>query len=181
MRARFLAFAGDRRAAAAEIEGALAIHPDEPGLLELRASLRRADGDPRGALADYRRAQAHGPREEMHLGKAAALFELGEYHAALDEWSLALRRDPELPEAFLGRARTYLVLRDWDLGLADLEQAAAWAHADPRIEAAVVAAYLQCLPERPDRFRRLVLHLRRAADGFWHAFDRGESLAAGLE
>ncbi len=179
--ARILAFADDRRTAAAEIEAALAIDPDEPGLLELRGSLRRADGDPRGALADYNRAQARGPREEIHFGKAAALFELGEYHAAVDEWSLALRRDPELPEAFLGRARTYLVLRDWDLGLADLEQAAAWAHADPRIEAAVVAAYLQCLPERPDRFPRLLIHLRRAANGFWHTLDGRENLAARIE
>ena len=50
---------------------------------------------------------------------------------ALREWSLAIRSDPELPEAYLGRARLAIRLKDWDLALADLEQAAAWAQADP--------------------------------------------------
>jgi eukaryotic-like serine/threonine-protein kinase len=89
----------------------------------------------------------------------------------LAEWSRALRRDPELPEAFLGRARAYFLLGEWDLGLADLEQAAAWGHGDPRIEAAVTLSYLQGLPMRPERFSRLLIHLRRAAADCWRALD----------
>jgi tetratricopeptide (TPR) repeat protein len=121
-----------------------------------------------------------GSRDAIHIGKASALLALGNARAALDEWTLALRRDPELPEAFLGRARTHLLLREWDLGLADLEQAAAWAHADARIEAAVALAYLQCLPQRPDRLPRLLVHFRRAVDGLWHSLDERNHLAAGL-
>ena len=44
--------------------------------------------------------------------------------------------------------------RSWDLALADLEQAAAWAQSDPPTEFAIAAAYLQCLPNQPDRFPR---------------------------
>ena len=58
----------------------------------------------------------------------------GRTEAAIQEWSLALRRDPEIPEAYLGRARARIKHRQWDLALADLEQAAAWAHSDPKIE-----------------------------------------------
>jgi tetratricopeptide (TPR) repeat protein len=181
VRARVLSFGGDRRGASAEVQHALALFPDEPRLLELRGSLRLAEGDARGAIADYDRASpASGPRDEVHFAKAEAFFALGDYQAAVTEWSLALRRDPELPEAYLGRARSYFLLHDWDQGLADLEQAAAWAHGDPRIEAAVAASYLQCLPRRRDRLPRFLVHLRRAADDFWHSLDGRFQLAAGL-
>ncbi len=96
-------------------------------------------------------------------------------------WTLELHRDPELSEAFLGRARTYFLLGRWDLGLGDLEQAAAWAHGDPRIEAAVASAYLRCLPRRPDRLPRLLVHIRRAAGDFWHTLDARYHLAAGMD
>src|SRR5262249_27891864 len=126
-------------------------------------------------------ARSGGGREGDHIGRASALLALGRYPAALEEWSLALRRDPELPEAFLGRARTYFLLREWDLGLADLEQAAAWAHGDPRIEAAVTLSYLQCLPLRPKRFSRLLVHFQRAAADCLRSLDGRYHLAAAAE
>ncbi len=181
LHARVRSFAGDHRGAAVEVQAALAIRPDDPGLLELRAALRLAAGDPRGAIEDYERVVANGARDGIHRGKAAALCALGDYHAAVDQWSLALRRDPELPEAYLGRARTYFLLGQWDQGLADLEQAAAWAHGDPRIEAAVAFAYLRCLPLKPDRLPRLLVHIRRAAGDFWQSLDGRYRLAAGIQ
>ena len=63
-----------------------------------------------------------GAIDRIHLHKAAALMALGRTEKAVQEWSLALRRDPELPEAYLGRARAHLSLSRWDLALADLEQ-----------------------------------------------------------
>ena len=78
-------------------------------------------------------------------------------------------------------ARTYFLLGRWDLGLGDLEQAAAWAHGDPRIEAAVASAYLRCLPRRPDRLPHLLVHIRRAAGDFWHTLDARYHLAAGMD
>ncbi len=78
-------------------------------------------------------------------------------------------------------ARTFFLLRDWDQGLADLEQAAAWAHGDVRIEAAVTFAYLRCLSLRPDRLPRVVVHLRRTFDDWWHSLGGNDRLAAGLD
>ena len=88
---------------------------------------------------------------------------------------------PNSPRPTWGAARTYFLLGQWDQGLADLEQAAAWAHGDPRIEAAVASAYLRCLPLKPDRLPRLMVHIRRAAGNFWQSLDGRYRLAAGLQ
>jgi tetratricopeptide (TPR) repeat protein len=181
VRARVLRSAGRRGEAAAVVEASLAITLDDPELLGLRGSLRLADGDPRAALQDYDRALYRSHRVEFHLGKAAALLAVGEHQSALAECSWALRRDPELPEAYLGRARIYLLLGQWDLGLGDLEQAAAWGHGDPRIEAAVAISYLQCLPMRPKRLPRLIVHFHRAVADFWRSLDGSDRLAANPE
>jgi hypothetical protein len=95
------------------------------------------------------------------------LLALGELERAVDEWSLALRRDPELPGAFLGRARAQIQLRRWDPALADLEQAASWAHSDPRVELEIVTAYFQCLANRLDRLPRWLVLVDRTARDFW--------------
>ncbi len=104
-----------------------------------------------------------------------------DYGAAVAEWSLALRRDPELPEAFLGRARAHIQLRQWDLALADLEQAASWAHDDPRIEVAIAASYLHCLGQKPDRLPRFLALTRRAAAHIWHSLDGRARLASSVD
>jgi hypothetical protein len=71
----------------------------------------------------------------------------------------------------LGRARTHIQLREWDLALADLEQAASWAHSDPRLELAILAAYGCCLGERPDRLPRLLTLARRTAGDIGRSLD----------
>ena len=165
IRAHVLAFGGDRQGAWSDVEQGLAIHPEEPSLIDLRGVLRLAAGDPRGAIDDFNRAIARGALDPVHAHKASALAALGDSAAAIPEWSLALRRDPELPESFLGRARTHIQLGEWDLALADLEQAASWAHSDPQLELAIVAAYGCCLGQRPDRLPRLLtLAWRTAGD-----------------
>ncbi len=166
IRARVLRSAGDRALAEAEVGYTLKIHPDQPQVHELRGLLRLDAGDPAGAIEDLNRAIALNARDRVHVEKADALLALGRPRAALEEWSLALRIDPEWPEAYLGRARTSFLLGAWDQGLADLEQAAAWAHADPRIEAAVSIGYLRALRARPDRLTRMLAHTRRAMAGF---------------
>ena len=178
IRARVLSFRGDRDAALADVERGLVSRTNEPGLIELHGALLHASGDPRGAIRDYNRAIACCEPDGIHARKAAALVAVGEYNEAVVEWSLALRRDPELPEAFLGRARTHILLGHADLALADLEQAASWAHSDPRIEVAIVAAYLRCLGERPDRFPRFLNLARRAANDVWRSLDRPNRPAA---
>jgi eukaryotic-like serine/threonine-protein kinase len=154
IRARVNHFLGDHAAARADVEQGLAIQPNDPGLLELRGILLAAARDPHGALESYNQAMRWGAFDRIHLHKAAALEALGQNLAASREWTLALRRDPELPQAYLGRARLAIRLKNWDLALADLEQAASWAQSDPPTELAITAAYLLCLPSEPDRFSR---------------------------
>ena len=169
IRARVRAFGGDNDGARSDIAKGLSIQFNEPGLLELKGALRAAAGDYPGALEDFNTAIVWGAQDRIHLHKASALVALGRVEAAVQEWSLALRRDPELPEAYLGRARAHVKLRQWDMALADLEQAASWAHSNPRIELGIVSTYFQCLDQRPDRRPRFVaLALRTAAD-LWGA------------
>jgi eukaryotic-like serine/threonine-protein kinase len=169
IRARVRVFGGDDEGARADIERGLAIQFNEPGLLELRGVLKAKAGDPRGALDDLNTSMFYGALDRVHLHKAAALVALGRDGQAVHEWSLALRRDPELPEAYLGRARAHIRLRKWDMALADLEQAASWAHSDPRVELGIVSAYFQCLGEHPDRLPRCLALALRATSDLWGA------------
>jgi eukaryotic-like serine/threonine-protein kinase len=165
IRARVRYFAGDRARAANDVDRGLQIQPTDPGLLELRGVLQAAAGDARGALESYSTALHWGALGRIHVYKAAAQEALGRDTVALREWSLALRSDPELPEAYLGRARLAVRLKDWDLALADLEQAAAWAQGDPQTELAITAAYFRCLATHPKHFGRwLVLASRTIQD-----------------
>ncbi len=167
IRGRVLAFLGDRRGAWNDVERGLSIEFNEPRLLELRGVLRAAAGDPQGAIDDYKRAIGSGAFDRIHLHIAPALAALGHVESAIREWSIALRRDPELPEAYLGRARAQMALHRWDLALADLEQAASWANSDPRIELGIVLAYFQCLSTRLDRLPRWLALARRTARDLW--------------
>jgi tetratricopeptide (TPR) repeat protein len=169
IRARIRTFAGDWDKARDDVESGLSIQSSEPGLLELRGVLREKAGDHRGALEDFKQAVALGAFDRIHLHKALALAALGQAEAAVQEWSLALRRDPELPEAYLGRARVQLGLRRWDLALADLEQAASWAQSDPWLELRIVAAYSRCLHSKPDRLPRWLALAHRALLDFWRS------------
>ena len=169
IRARVLAFAGDRDHAWDDVHRGLAIQSSEPGLLELRGVLREKAGDHRRALEEFKQAMAAGAFDRVHLHKAVALAALGQHEAAIQEWSLALRRDPELPEAYLGRARNQLSLRRWELALADLEQAASSAQSDPWLELKIVAAYYRCLDSKPDRRTRWLALARTALFDLWRS------------
>jgi serine/threonine protein kinase/tetratricopeptide (TPR) repeat protein len=172
IRARLHAYAGDCAGAWSAVERGLAIKSDHPGLIQFRGVLRHAAGDPLQALADYQIAISRGALDGVHSRKASAFVALGQYDEAVLEWSIALRQDAELPEAFLGRAQTYLRIRQrdlTDLALADLEQAASWAHSDPRLEIAIATAYLRCLISRPERLARWLMLARRATNDLWQS------------
>jgi tetratricopeptide (TPR) repeat protein len=167
IRARVRAFVGDALGARADIAKGLSIQFNEPGLLEIKGVLQARTGDYRGALEQLDSAGAWGALDRIHLHKAGALDALGRSEAAIQEWSLALRRDPELPEAYLGRARAHIRLRQWEMALANLEQAAAWAHSDPRIELEIAGAYFQCLAAHVNRLPRFLALTHRAVTDFW--------------
>jgi serine/threonine protein kinase/Tfp pilus assembly protein PilF len=172
IRARIRSFRGDRRQAWEDVQRGLAVHEADPRLLELRGALRSQSGDQRGALEDYNEAINQGAPDRIHLQKAVALAKsplTSDLALAVDEWSLALRADPELPEAYLGRAQAHIRLQHWNSALADLEQAASWAHSAPAVELKIVWAYLQCVKDRRDRLPRWLDLARRAARDLWGA------------
>jgi tetratricopeptide (TPR) repeat protein len=163
IRARVRSLGGDARGAREDVERGLSVQLNEPGLLELRGELRAAAGEHQDALDDFNHAIASGALDRVHIHKASSLVARGEVDKAVIEWGLALRRDPELPEAFLGRAQAHVQLNHWDLALADLEQAASWAHSDPKIELRIVGTYYLCLTQRPDRLPRWLSLVARTA------------------
>ena len=124
VRARVRRRSGDRRAALADVESALALVPGDPRLLELRGVLKTETGNPAGALIDLDRAILRGAPGTVRMPRALALMALGRDEAAVRDWSLALDEDPEDPEAYLGRRQALIRLRLHDRALVDLEQAA---------------------------------------------------------
>jgi len=173
IRARVRAYGGDHDGARDDIQRGLSIQFNEPGLLELKGTLRASAGDHRGALEDFDTAIVWGALDRVHLHKASSLLALARVEAAAAEWSLALLRDPELPEAYLGRARAYIRLRRWELALADLELAASWGQSDPWLELGVVFSYFQCVPHRMDRLPRCLALTLRAGRDVWAVVAQG--------
>jgi eukaryotic-like serine/threonine-protein kinase len=165
--ARVKAHAGDRRGARDDVERGLSIQSNEFGLLDLRGELNAQAGDPEAAIEDFNQAIHCGARDRVHLHKAAALVSLGRFDAAADEWSEALKRDPELPRAYLGRAQAEIVRRRWLMAIADLELAASWANSDPRLELEITSAYLDCLKEHPECMPRWLALAKRTAGDLW--------------
>jgi serine/threonine protein kinase/predicted Zn-dependent protease len=172
VRARILEHSGALDRALREVEEGLKLESDEPRLLELQGALRTSLGHPDLGLASLDRAINRAPHHFAHMHKASALVALGQNESAVLEWTLALNRDPELPDAYLGRARTYARLRLWDRALADLEQAAAWAHTDLALQSAILVAYAKCLPERPDHQDRWQGLLVRGLHQGWDLLKR---------
>ena len=172
IRARILHHAGEAERAMKAVQEGRSLHPNEPGLLELLGVLLTESGHPDEALVYLDLAISRAPHHFAHLHRAAALDAAGKDDAAHFEWSTALKRDPELPQAYLGRARCYLRLHFWDLALADLEHAAAWAHTDFSLQLGVLVSYVECLPERPGHWRRCMMLLGRTAREGWELLTR---------
>jgi tetratricopeptide (TPR) repeat protein len=106
------------------------------------------------------RALASGAGGPAHFAMAVALYELDRVDRSIEEWTLALRDDPEDADAFLGRARCFIRLGRWEPALADLESAVAWSGDQPAVLIPTVISYGACLGQRPG-------HLSRVAGLAW--------------
>jgi tetratricopeptide (TPR) repeat protein len=166
VRARVRRRLSDRRGALADLERALIIEPDAPRLLVYRGILRAETGHPDAALVDFQRAIRRGAGGNVRRPRAIALMALGRNKEAIDDWNAAAIYDPEDPRVYLGRARAFLRLGQWDQALADLERAAGWAGERAGLLARITLTYAACLPERPDRLPR-VLALGRRTWSAW--------------
>ena len=172
VRARVLHRAGDFERAFQEIDVGLKLKSDKPGLLELRGVMLTEAGHAEAGLTSLDQAISLSPNHFAYLHKATALVALKRYEEAVHECSLALKRDPELPQAYLSRAHCYVELLIWDRALADLEQAAAWAHGDLRLQTGIMLTYAKCLQERPEHIRRWLLLLQRTFRLGWDVLTR---------
>ena len=114
IRARVLHRAGDFKRASHEIDAGLKLKSDQPGLLELRGVMLTEAGHAKDGLVFLDQAISLSPNHFAYLHKAAALVALKRYEEAVYQCTMALKRDPELPQAYLSRAR--LLRRALDLG-----------------------------------------------------------------
>jgi serine/threonine protein kinase/regulator of sirC expression with transglutaminase-like and TPR domain len=162
VRARIQRRFGDLRAAMADVESGLALAPGDPRVLELRGILKTETGNATAGLNDLDRAILGGAPAQAHLARASALMALGRNHEALREWSIALESDPDDPDAYLGRASSFLRLEKCESALVDLELAADRAGDNPVLLSRIALLYARGLALRPDRFSRWLLHARRA-------------------
>jgi tetratricopeptide (TPR) repeat protein len=64
-----------------------------------------------------------GPRVEGHQERGRALLDKGEYQAAVEELSQAIREKPDLVPAYNARGFAYLLLREYGLAVSDLNEA----------------------------------------------------------
>jgi tetratricopeptide (TPR) repeat protein len=152
-----------------DVDAGLALEPGDLRLLELRGRLKTENGNPAAALIDFNRVLARDVQGTIHASRARALMALGQFDAAARDWKLALNDDPDDPQLYLGRARSFARLGLVDRALVDLEQAADWASDNPRFLTEIALAHAACLSRRPDRLARWFTHARRACSA-WTAF-----------
>jgi tetratricopeptide (TPR) repeat protein len=155
-RARVRRRSGDLAGALADAEHGTAVDPDDARLIALRGSLLVETGRPIEGLAALELASTRGAGAPAHAARARAWHDLGRYAEARDAWNQALITDPDDPGAFVGRARAFLRLGQWDQALADLEDATDLAPADPPTRRALFLTYASVLPARPNRLPRVV-------------------------
>jgi tetratricopeptide (TPR) repeat protein len=162
IRARILRRVGFTNLARVDVEQAAALESDNRGVWELRAILKTEGRDPAGGLADLDHAIAYCDAGASIRGpRAEALMALGKPQTALNEWYIAIRADPEDPACYLGRARAFLALRQYDQVIADLEQASNWIEGHPALGLKVLATYARCVAARPAHLPRLLALGRR--------------------
>jgi GT2 family glycosyltransferase/Flp pilus assembly protein TadD len=151
-------------------------YPDDTELLFQEGLLRRANGDPTGAIAAFRRLQAS--QEAAHFASidtglrgykarhnlAVVYYEQGQPAEAEAEWQAALQEQPDFFPSLLGLGEVYLSQQRWP----DLERVC--ARLEEMSPAGVDAAVLQARGHMARRDFVLARQLlQKAAAGAPHA------------
>jgi tetratricopeptide (TPR) repeat protein len=124
---------GDRRAAVAQVEQALAIDPEDPDTLALMVSLLAEQGRVGEAQSFARRMPDGAPLDasaSMNMG--IALQRAGDPRAAFAQFDRAVREHPREADAYFYRGQAALALGDHARAAADYEMLIAIAPAHPR-------------------------------------------------
>jgi tetratricopeptide (TPR) repeat protein len=110
---------GDDDKALCDLEFAIRFAPTEPTPRTVRAKIFERQGRFNEAIDEYSQAIARGGR--CHGARAGAYAEIGEYEAAIEDWSTVIRESPGLQGAFVARAYAYKKIGDLDRYAADME------------------------------------------------------------
>jgi tetratricopeptide (TPR) repeat protein len=118
---------GDDGAAASDCDSALAVDGQNAAALEQRGMIRYRAGDRAGAGADFLEAVTYAPQQSYLAHYYLGFFALQEqrYPEAIAYLTESLSIAPYLGQAYAARGVAYRVLGQWELALADLEQALA--------------------------------------------------------
>jgi len=168
IRARVRQFAGDLQGAMADVSHGLEMCPNEPGLQEVKAAVLTAAGRPAEALKELRLISSEWVQHpSIDICRAEAYTMLGRHPSAITSWSLAIRKDPQRAEAYLGRARSRLAQGQWSEAVVDLSRATSSAHGDLGLEGRAFLSLTRCLAFEPSLARRWVSMGRRLAVHAW--------------
>lgn len=101
------------------------IYPQDAIALYSRAMIYKRKGNYDAALDDHNLAIAKGGRMSavMYGARAYFLMYLGRYEEALHDYEIALKADPNQPQAQLGVAYAYVFLNQYDKALAQAQRA----------------------------------------------------------
>jgi tetratricopeptide (TPR) repeat protein/tRNA A-37 threonylcarbamoyl transferase component Bud32 len=86
-----------------------------------RARVRGELGQRDAALADCDEALRQAPSADVHVERGRLLYECQRYEEAVRAYDAALKRQRDLPAAYLGRARALLEQRHFEEAAADLD------------------------------------------------------------
>jgi serine/threonine-protein kinase len=123
---------GDSGRALYALDRAVALAPEQPEVLALRANLKARLGDLEGALADTEAALAREPnRLDALETRRSVLLGLHRFPEALDAAEAMLAAAPGLATALLGRANARFYCADFKGTIADVDRALALSPDEP--------------------------------------------------
>ena len=115
--------AGQSESALADFEKAIAINPTLEAAYTSRGVLRRDRGDVDKALADFTRSIHLHPTADAYYQRGLTYQKLGQAQSAVDDYGLAIDRDPGAPYSYRARAKAKRDLGDAAGAREDQEQA----------------------------------------------------------
>lgn len=124
---------GDVALASADLERAVSLRPNDPGILVNHGNLLYIQGDRPRALADLDKAVALGPRlPDAWNSRGAVRASLGRYQEALADFDRAIELEHVFPDAYLNRANALLGMKRYDAALRDYDAYLRWEPEDAR-------------------------------------------------
>ena len=103
---------GQNDAALADFERAIAIDPTLDTAYAYRGMLWHSRGDLSKALADFTQSIRIQPSPDAYYQRGLAFQALGEPQRAVNDYDLAIVRDPAVPHLYRARAKAKLDLKD---------------------------------------------------------------------